>query len=315
VTIDYRRFLGASEERVLPYLGGGEVIGPDRGLRVAEDVAPGWWRFAVEGRRARALERVEPADGWTAGLASVAGHWSGRRLVDDAGRAEVVHLLPEDELPRFAPLRSRRWHSGDLVFELAALEGEAEDDARMRFEDHAALGDVRGAPGSLRAAFALAVIGDVSARRDVPASALEVARDLGDIAEGGWPAADAVLDRLRAHRTAEAERMRARERAIAARPVATPLPGAGDPARRAADALAGSGARLLAARTLAGGLIEVRYRFLGERLGAVVQADSLQVVDAGVCLAGHDRELTLASLPGAVREGVETGQLVITRHD
>jgi hypothetical protein len=83
---------------------------------------------------------------------------------------------------------------------------------------------------------------------------------------------------------------------------------------RVAEALIGSGASLLAARRLAGGLLVVTYRFLGERLSAVIHPDSLQVVDAGVCLAGHDAELTLASLPGAVREGVESGALVITRH-
>jgi hypothetical protein len=83
---------------------------------------------------------------------------------------------------------------------------------------------------------------------------------------------------------------------------------------RVASALAGSGAALLDTRRLASGLLAVTYRFLGERLGAVVHAESLQVVDAGVCLAGHDGDLTLASLPGAVREGVASGQLVITRH-
>jgi hypothetical protein len=45
-----------------------------------------------------------------------------------------------------------------------------------------------------------------------------------------------------------------------------------------------------------------------------VRAESLQVLDAGVCLSGEDEALTLASLPGVIREGMDSGRLVITSH-
>jgi hypothetical protein len=199
------------------------------------------------------------------------------------------------------------------VFERSELEGEAEEAARRAFEDRAALGGAKGIPGTLRAAFALAVLSDVSAGTGVPAAPIEVGSDLLEVAERGWPAAEAAVDRLRREREAQAARVLARvQRPLPAGAVA-PAPDA-DPAARAAAALAASGAILLDSRMLEGRLMAVTYRFLGERLRAVVMVDSLQVLDAGVCLAGHDRELTLASLPAAIREGVQTGQLVITDH-
>ena len=56
------------------------------------------------------------------------------------------------------------------------------------------------------------------------------------------------------------------------------------------------------------------YDFLGERFVSLVRADSLQVVDAGVCLAGADGLVTLDSLPSLLREAIDTEQLVVTRH-
>ncbi len=308
--VDYRRFLGRTEERVLAYLGGGVVVAEDRGLRVAPQVAPGWWRFSVAGRNATPVARVEAPEAVLAGLPPVAGHWSGQRLAHGAGEAERLHLGPEDELPRFAACRSRRWHSGDLVFERLELEGEAEETARRAFEDRAPLAGAKGIPGTLRAAFALAVVAEVSAQQGVPAAPLEVRARLHEVAEGGWPAAAAALEGLRRER--EAAAARARRRAMASEPLRPASPQ--DAVERASSALAASGAVLLDGRRLADGLLEVTYRFMGERFRAVVQAGSLQVVDAGICLSGHDAELTLDSLPPVIREGSEDGVLVITSH-
>jgi hypothetical protein len=316
VKVDYRRFLGRTEERVLAYLGGSVVVAADRGLRVAAPIAPGWWRFSVAGRDATPVARVEAPEEVLRALPPVAGHWSGQRLVHGAAEAESLHLGPEDELPRFAACRARRWHSGELLFERLELEGDAEEEARRAFEDRAPLAGTKGIPGTLRAAFALAVVADVSAQAGVPAAPLEVRARLNDVAEEGWPAAAAVLSGLRREREAaarEATAALARRRALATPQPPQPAP-AQDPVERAAAALAGSGASLLDGRRLADGLLEVTYRFMGERFRAVVQAASLQVVDAGVCLSGHDAELTLDSLPSVIREGVEDGHLVMTAH-
>jgi hypothetical protein len=63
--------------------------------------------------------------------------------------------------------------------------------------------------------------------------------------------------------------------------------------------------------------MEVSWRFLNERFTSIVEGLTLQVLDAGICL-GHpaqDRLLTLDSLPAVVREAVNTGRLVILRHE
>jgi hypothetical protein len=82
---------------------------------------------------------------------------------------------------------------------------------------------------------------------------------------------------------------------------------------RAERALASVGGRLLSSRRLGGGQLEVRYELYGERFATIVDAVSLHVLDAGICLAGADEELTLESLPSAIREAIEGDELVITR--
>ena len=60
-------------------------------------------------------------------------------------------------------------------------------------------------------------------------------------------------------------------------------------------------------------MLEVTYRFLGERFISIIDEHSLQVIDAGICLSGSDRMVTLESLPSVIREGYENGELNITR--
>ena len=84
---------------------------------------------------------------------------------------------------------------------------------------------------------------------------------------------------------------------------------------RVEAALSNTGARLCELRLLEGVLLRVRYEFLGNRFATVVKAESLQVVDAGICLDGEGGSLTLHNLPGVVREAMETNQLVVTWSD
>ena len=115
--MDYRKFLGKVESAVLPYFGGAAVDAPSRRLRVSTPPAPGWWRFDVQGRTATAREPAGPEG--LDGLPLIRGHLWGTRLVREGAVAEPVHLLPEEEPPRFSPVRARRWHDGSLVFEEA----------------------------------------------------------------------------------------------------------------------------------------------------------------------------------------------------
>ena len=79
-------------------------------------------------------------------------------------------------------------------------------------------------------------------------------------------------------------------------------------------ALAKAGARMISHRRLGGGLMEVVYAFMGERFVTVVEGATLRVRDAGVCLDGEDARVTLESLPSVLKEAIDTGSLVITRH-
>ena len=58
---------------------------------------------------------------------------------------------------------------------------------------------------------------------------------------------------------------------------------------------------------------EVTYTVDGTRVITTVAADSLQVIDPGVCLANAHRVLTLDAMPSVIREAIEEGRLVITR--
>ncbi len=333
--MDYQKFLNKTEEAVLPYLGGDSVDAPDRRLRVSHRVAPGWWRFRIEGRAATAIERAEPG-ALLAKLPRIVGHLLGTRIVHARATVETVWFLPEDEPARFALCAARRWHSGDVIFEELPFETEAEDSVRRAFEDARPLGETKGVPASLRAAYAFAQAEEAAATAGVALSPLEVAGAIAEIANGGRAAADTVIARLDAERRAAAEEAERRiARAVqmeaegmdrAARMSRSPAaPGSGGPSpppepttnTRIEAALSSAGAELLALRRLAGGLYEVSYRFMHERFTSVVHAASLQVVDAGVCLDGSDDLVTLESLPGVIREAINEGVLVITRrrHD
>ncbi|MFY1831336.1 hypothetical protein ACN47A_35810 [Myxococcus fulvus] len=334
--MDYRKFLGKVESAVLPYLGGGTVDTASRRLRVTTPVAPGWWRFEVKGREATAREPAGP-EGLEA-LPRVRGHVWGARLVLEGAVARPLELMPEDEPSPLAPVSARRWHDGALLFDGVEFEGEAEDAARRALEEGQPLASVKGVSAPLRAAFGYALLEAASRALDIRFAPAETRGRVLRVAELGRPEAEACLRALaeerRAHqralearRVAEQQRVSVEAQAVRATALAQEarrrvLSGdvsrgqgapVGDPSR-AEVALQGAGARLLHHRRMAGNQLEVTFSFMGERFVSVVDARTLQVLDAGVCLAGADSEVTLESLPSVIREAIDTDVLVITRH-
>ena len=301
--IDYRRFLAPAGSMTLPYLGGPFVDAPDRRLRVQGTVEPGFWVFEVTGRDARAVERAESPD--LSGLAAVRGHLYGDYLVHEQSRAELVFLLPEEEPAAFSPAVARRWHSGDLIFESLPFETEAEEQARRAFEEHETLEAIRGIPSTLRAAFSYAMVDRLGRSRGMRVAPAEVRAHLGQINSGGDEACARLLDRLARERALDLSLKRARRAGAVRR--------SGDAFERAGAALHAAGATLAALRYISSGLLEVTYRFDGERFVSLVDPATLQVVDAGFCLAGEDRLVTLESLPSVIREAIQEGALAITR--
>jgi hypothetical protein len=337
----YKSFLSRVEPLVLPYFGGTRVDTAERRLRVTPPAAspadraalePGWWRFEVDGRRAIPRDRAAPVE--LGALPAVRGHWACGWVVASGRELGRIALPPEDEPPPLARVTARRWYSGELVLDSIDFEDDAEVSARRALEEQRSIADLSGVVPSLRAAFSLSLAMAVARELAVPVSLRELAPYHVAIGDGGRLAVRALLDRLVAERAAaEAEvrerlRRAAEETAELARRQAEVRRDAelratarqahvrrrsGDPVERADLALAAAGARMLSARRLRGDLLEVRFVVDDVRLIATV-AGSLQVVDAGLCLAGADREITLDSLPSVVREAVRTHSLNITRH-
>ncbi len=79
-------------------------------------------------------------------------------------------------------------------------------------------------------------------------------------------------------------------------------------------ALSHTGAELINWRRNGQRQAVVRYRVAARRFECVIDMESLQIMDAGICLSGTDQELNLSSLPSAVREAIESGQLHVFRN-
>lgn len=309
--MSWRKFIATTESVVLPYFGGATVDAAEgRRLRVTTIVPAGWWRFDVSGRQATPIEPAEPPD--LTPLPRERGHYAARWLFFGGAREERIQLLPAEEPPALSPLSARRWHSGELVFEALEFETEAEDEARRALEAEQPIGEVKGVGASLRAAFGFVLADKLGRSLSIAVSPREVHGAALAFAERGR---DAVLEhlhqleerrRLELIRVASFDPLRAMQQVAARQPERRP-----DRVRRALDA---AGAALLSERDLGNGTIEVTFDFLGERFISIVDAVTLQVYDAGICLSGEDRLVNLDSLPSVIREAIDTGQLVITRH-
>jgi hypothetical protein len=324
---DYTRFLGTVTTQVLPYLGGPFVEAPDRRLRLAGPATVGYWLFEVRGRIARPTGPAQPPD--LSGLPAVRGYavsgaGAGRGgpagyLVGAGGSAQRLGIGPPDEPLPFAPLIARRWPNGSLLFDALDFESGVEDQVREAFAARRTLTGIPGVPAALRAAYAYAMLLRTAAELGVPARPAEARTRLAELADEGEAAARRLLMAAQAHRAAEAqaiaehrpEWMVARDAALAQR-AAVARSSRERVEERAAAALHAARAVLLGTRWLADGLLEVRYEFAGEWFVSIVDGQTLQVVDAGICLQGRDELLTLESLPGVIREAMRTGRLHVT---
>jgi hypothetical protein len=303
--VDYRSFLASPEPVVLPYFGGSRVEAADRRLRLAAPIEPGWWRFRVDGRRATAVEPAEPVD--LSDRPAVRGHHAAGWLFASGRDIHRIALPPAEEPAPLARVTGRVWHSGDLLLDSIDFEDEAEESARRALEDGHGIADVRGVTPSLRAAFGFAVADAVSREMDVPISPREAGGRVQEIAQQGREAAVALCRALDEERRRHQAELRTQEIRARARPRT------GRPEDRAEAALDAAGCRLINCRRLGGGTLEVRFQVDGERFVSVVDGDTLQVMDAGICLSGADRVLTLDSLPSVIREAERTDRLNITR--
>lgn len=329
--MERRRRSVASDELVLPYLGGPFVSHEGARLRVPAELTPGWWRFSV-----RAKQAYPEAPAGPTGLdkmPSVRGYLVSGRLVHDVARAEIVSLLPEEEPPVLAPVVARRTPTGELVFDTLGVEGEAERRARSALERGAMLAPASDAPPALFAAFGFALLDRVSGQLGITVSPAEAGAELRGIAEQGYNAAEALLHRLAAERHVAEQARRVKARAEDRRPrpgarphldvITPPWLGRGPPPprrrsrqdeaeRRVDEVLSSEGARLVVVERVGADRIEVRFALMGERFVAVADEETLELTDPGIATSGADLALGLGELPRRIRAAIEGGYLVIT---
>lgn len=317
--MDYKAFLKPSEPLVLPYFGGARVDSVDRRFAVRRDekttLDPGWWRFAINGRRAVPQGAADAVD--LGALPAVRGHWVDGWVVSSGKDLGRIALPPADEPSPLAKVVARRWYSGDLLFDSLEFEDDAEMSARLALEQRQPLGALKGVVPSLRAAFGYALGLAAAQQLRIEISIRELTPIVVEIAEGGMTVVQQLFDDLVQQRRQMEEAVRAREAQVrlanAAR-AATAVNRRGNPYDICDHALDGADARMVAFRRVNNNTAyEVTYTVEGERIISTVAADSLQVLDPGVCLAGAHRVLTLDAMPSVIREAIEDGVLVITR--
>jgi hypothetical protein len=319
---DWRKLIGKKEQVVLPYFVGPRVRMKDREVRLTTPLErAGWYRFEVEGRQATPIDAAEPE---LAGLTKVRGTIAYDVFFASGAPPERVAIMPADEPPLFASCACFRWHSGELVFGELDFEGEVDEEARRLFADRKPLEWAEGVPATVRAAFAWATVRRTSTEKDIPCSPREVWPHTAEIAQGGPAAAEALLERfeeLRHRRRIIVAGKAIRVRAMVERAVTAADATLQNADARANAAIDAAGGQITSIRHLAAGRqLEVHFNFDHERFVTLVDAFTLQVIDAGICLIDHgdgrrsDEDLTLDSLPAAIREAIEAGELVITNH-
>ena len=351
--MDYHKFLAKKETEVLPYFGGRALPSATRTLRVRERLEPGWYRFDILGRVATSAGAAEPEglERLPAVHGHLVGDWlfaqggalarvhflpeeqpaplspcRARRWYSGEALFDALEFEGEAEDPARVALEDDR-----------ALEGVRHVASTLRAAYGYALllraSRALGIPASPREALVhlptIAAGGRATAELLLTRMAGEREAYRQALAAPPAPAPAPATPRDEPPPLARGEiyvppppaRM-----PVYVPPPRAPTPARGRPGRgrqgrptednaeeRAEEALAAAGADMRSARLLGGGRLEVTFRFMDERFITVVEAITLQVVDAGVCLAGSDRMVTLDSLPSVIREAIDTDVLVITR--
>lgn len=284
--MNYQDFLSTSAaEHRLPYFGGGKICNAKRTWKVkSPNLVPGWYRFEESGRFLEPKESIEPElDQWqNLGLGrSLKGYQTNGRFIGDM-RQETLFDLPLDEdLERFTPIIVREWFDGHLLLEQVDFETETDIAVREAYEDEQPIATIKGVTPALANTYLFEtttreLAREAQRRREQQIALAKIAEE-NALREAEYIAQQASLE------------------------------------GRIAIALAHSGAHLISWRRSGRNQITVRYQVDHQRIECIIDAESLQVLDSGICLEGADTALNLSSLPSAVQEAIDTGQLHVYR--
>ncbi len=273
--MDYTRFLQKPDEVLrVPYFGGKSVCDDKLTYRLRETLRPGWYQFRKSGR----YLTVDTPIGSELDqwhLPRVTGYLATGRIIGNDFQARLFGLPADVDLPKFTPVSARKWFDGHILYEGEEFETEVESRVCDAFEEERSIDDIKAVTPALAHAFLLESTQRALARE--------------------------------AERRAREEVERQKRAAELARWQET-LEG------RISLALSHTGAELVNWRRNGHGQAVVRYRLSGRRFECVIDTETLQIMDAGICLSGADQELSLSSLPSAVREAIESGQLHVFRN-
>ncbi len=273
--MDYTQFLQKPDEVLrLPYFGGKSVCDDKLTYRLREALQPGWYQFRKAGRYLTVENAISPELDAWK-LPRVVGYLFRGRLITNDSQDRLFGLPADEDLPMFCPVAARKWFDSHMLYEGQEFETEVEAKVREAFEEETSIDEVKGVTPALAHVFVLE-----STQR-------ELARE--------------------AERRAREEVERRKQAAELARWQET-LEG------RISLALSHTGAELINWRRNGQRQAVVRYRVAGRRFECVIDTESLQIMDAGICLSGTDEELNLSSLPSAVREAIQSGQLHVFRN-
>ena len=315
--MSWKDLLEKPETVDLPWVGGRDLRQGPRRWSIRGRLPPehGWYQWRLDGREARVTGArvpigVDPKPdklGWRQ-----IGYLVGDRIVPDGARvnpdpkeivkySEPVYLI-DDGLDRFARISAGRiCEDGPLVFIQQEFPLGPEDDVLSTFLDReTSVEGIKNVSPALDAAFRLEVF--------------------------QWQEAERRRRELEEQRRREEEE---RQKAERRRQLAERL-GDGESRREMAKldfdeaaraALAVGGAAFLDSRGAPNRRERiVRYRVDGQRYECVCDKETLQIVDAGICLVDHgtgergDTYFTLESLPGVVRQAMNGGVLHRFRH-
>ena len=311
--------LSASEERTLPWLGDAAIL--DRGrrwsLKGARPPEVGWHRFETSGgRTARWLGEGLADPDFEQGHTLLRGYLVGDRLIPDHASVKVSVdaifeqteqvWLVEPGLDRFVRALVARGSDGRLIYLRQEFPEGPELDVLEAWQDRADdIGHVPGVTPALELAFRW-----LSWQRLLAEERLAEQRRLAEEA--------AELERLQQEEAARVAAYQAAARDGQRRRVLAQQ----DFATAAQAALSVAGAELLDHREEYNDKQRrvVQFRFRRRRFECVVQADTLRIIDSGICLVDHttgergDERFTLESLPAVIGEAMDRGVLHVFRH-
>src|ERR1051326_3093305 len=266
--MDYTQFLQKPDEVLrLPYFGGKSVCDDKLTYRLRETLAPGWYQFRKSGRYLDVDSPIEPELDKWK-LPHVIGYVMNGRIIGHDFQTRLFGLPADVDLPTFTPVTARRWFDDHVLYEAQEFETEVETKVRNAFEEERGIDAIKGVTPALAHTFMLE-----STQRALAREAERRARE-------------------------EVERQ---EQAVELARWQETLEG------RISLALSHTGAELVNWRRNGQRQAVVRYRLGGRRFECVIDTESLQILDAGICLSGTDEELNLSSLPSAVREAIQSG--------